>query len=108
MRENRQVGRMVVTLLVVALGLGMLVAVPMAQAVCASEDRIALAQMGHTRAQIDAMCGSGGNPFVTPSMPSATVCATPAGGCYLGEQVPVGSRCWCPRGMGQVVYGVAR
>jgi hypothetical protein len=108
MRRNRQYGRMVVMLLVVMLGLSMLIAVPRAQAGCASEDRIALAQMGHTRAQIDAMCGSGGNPFVTPSMPSATVCATPAGGCYLGEQIPVGSQCWCPRGMGQVVHGVAR
>lgn len=75
---------------------------------CSSEDRIALAQMGYTSAQIDAQCGSGGNPFVTPSLPTATVCMTQAGFCYLGEQIPVGSRCWCPTGFGGVLYGVAR
>ena len=69
---------------------------------------MALAQMGYTSAQINAMCNSGDNPFVTPLLPMAMVCATSAGGCYLGEQIPVGSRCWCPRGMGQIVYGVAR
>jgi hypothetical protein len=75
---------------------------------CASEDRIALAQMGYTSEQIDAQCGSGGNPFVTPSMPAAQVCMTAAGGCYLGEFVPVGESCWCPTGYGDVAQGVAR
>lgn len=75
---------------------------------CSSEDRIALAQMGYTEAQIDAQCGSGGNPFVTPSMPTARVCVTQVGSCYLGDQIPVGSQCWCPTRFGNVVYGVAR
>lgn len=108
MRGKIRYGRIVVMLIAVAFGLGMLIVVPVAEAGCASEDRIALAQMGYTTAQIDAMCGSGGNPFVTPSMPTATVCATPAGGCYLRDQIHVGSKCWCPTGFGHVVYGIAR
>lgn len=75
---------------------------------CSSEDRIAMAQMGQTTEQIDAQCGSGGNPFVTPSMPTATQCVTPAGSCYLGVQLSVGSQCYCPSGYGNVVYGVAQ
>jgi hypothetical protein len=76
---------------------------------CSSEDRIALAQMGQTTEQIDAQCGgSGGNPFVTPSMPTATQCVTQAGSCYLGVQLSVGSQCYCPAGYGNVVYGVAQ
>lgn len=75
---------------------------------CSSEDRIALAQMGQTEAQIDAQCGSGGNPFVTPSMPIASVCVTPAGACQMAEKIPVGSRCWCPTGYGNAIDGVAR
>lgn len=75
---------------------------------CSSEDRIALAQMGYTEAQIDAQCGSGGNPFVTPSMPTATMCVTPAGSCYMAQQLQVGSYCWCPTAMGQAVTGVAQ
>jgi hypothetical protein len=49
------------------------VALPNQALACASEDRVALAQMGYTSEQIDAQCGSGGNPFVTPSMPAAQV-----------------------------------
>lgn len=75
---------------------------------CSSEDRIALAQMGQSAAQIDAQCGSGGNPFVTPSMPVASVCVTWAGACQMAEQIPVGSRCWCPTGYGNAIDGVAR
>ncbi|HEX6011606.1 MAG TPA: hypothetical protein VFY87_07350 [Geminicoccaceae bacterium] len=75
---------------------------------CASEDRIALAEMGYTSEQIDAQCGSGGNPFVTPSMPAAQLCMTAAGSCYLGEFVAVGDSCWCPTGYGDVAQGVAR
>lgn len=75
---------------------------------CSSEDRRELALMGYTSAQIDAQCGSGGNPFVTPSMPIATVCVTRLGSCYLGEQIPVGSQCWCPTIYGNPVGGVAR
>jgi hypothetical protein len=108
MREHRAYGRISVVMSGLVLGLGLFIAVPDAQAGCASEDRIALGQMGYTSAQINAMCGSGGNPFVTPSLPMATVCVTPAGGCSLGQQTFIGNSCWCPRGMGQVVYGVAR
>ncbi len=75
---------------------------------CSSEDRIALAQMGYTTAQIDAQCGSGGNPFVTPSLPMASVCVTAAGSCYLGAPMPVGNACGCPTGFGGAVYGVAQ
>jgi hypothetical protein len=85
------------------------VALPGQALACASEDRIALAQMGYTSEQIDAQCGgSGGNPFVTPSMPAAQICATAAGSCYLGEFVPVGESCWCPTGYGDLAQGVAR
>ena len=42
-----------------------------------TEDRIELAQMGFTSGQLDTMCGvGGGSPFVTPSLPDATVCVT--------------------------------
>lgn len=75
---------------------------------CSSEDRIALAQMGYASEQIDAQCGSGGNPFVTPSMPAAQICATPIGSCYLGEAVAVGDSCWCPTPFGDVARGIAR
>jgi hypothetical protein len=75
---------------------------------CSSEDRIALAEIGYTSEQIDAQCGSGGNPFVTPSMPAAQLCTTAAGSCYLGEFVPVGGSCWCPTAHGDVAPGVAR
>ena len=108
MRGTIEFGRIVVKLIAIVLGLGMFIVVPRAQANCASEDRIALGQMGYTSEQIDIMCRSGGNPFVTPSMPTATVCVTRAGGCDLGERVLVGSRCWCPIGFGDVVYGIAR
>jgi hypothetical protein len=84
------------------------VALPSQALACASEDRVALAQMGYTSEQIDAQCGSGGNPFVTPSMPAAQVCVTAGGRCYLGEFVPVGESCWCPTGYGDVARGVAR
>lgn len=75
---------------------------------CSSEDRADLAMMGYTQDQIDAQCSSGGNPFVSPSMPTATVCVTPAGACYLGEVLSVGSNCWCPTGYGTPVSGMAR
>ncbi|MCQ8106288.1 hypothetical protein NP590_19440 [Methylomonas sp. SURF-2] len=75
---------------------------------CSSEDRSSLAMMGYTSEQIDAQCGSGGNPFVTPSMPIASYCVTAVGSCYLNNRVAVGSQCWCPTGYGNAVYGVAR
>jgi len=75
---------------------------------CSSEDRIELALMGYTSAQIDAQCGSGGNPFVTPSLPLATVCVTPVGSCSPGGQIPVGSECGCLTRFGNVDYGIAR
>ena len=89
------------------LGLGILLSCDMALA-CSSEDRRELAIMGYTSEQIDAQCGSGGNPFVTPSMPIATICSTRAGSCYMGQRIPVGSQCWCPTRNGSAVAGVAR
>ena len=64
--------------------------------------------MGYTSVQIDAQCGSGGNPFVTPSMPAAQVCVTRIGSCYLGEFVAVGNSCWCPTRSGGAAAGIAR
>jgi hypothetical protein len=75
---------------------------------CSSEDRAELAQEGYTSDQIDAQCGSGGNPFVTPSMPTASMCTTQVGTCYLGAQATVGDQCWCQTGYGNVIAGVAR
>jgi hypothetical protein len=108
MSASRDYRRLIALMIAVMSGLGMLIVVPVAEAGCASEDRIALAQMGYSTAQIDAMCGSGGNPFVTPSLPAATICATPAGSCYLGDRIPVGSQCWCPTRLGHIVHGIAR
>lgn len=88
-------------------GLGILISCDLAFA-CSSEDRRELAIMGYTSQQIDAQCGSGGNPFVTPSMPVARICSTRAGSCYLGERLAVGSQCWCPTRYGTAIGGVAR
>jgi hypothetical protein len=74
---------------------------------CSTEDRIELAQMGLTSAQVDAACGSGGNPFVTPSLPAASVCATRYGYCGLANRADVGNQCGCPIGGGWTL-GVAR
>ena len=46
----------------------LLMAPAAAYAECASEDRIELAQMGYTEAQIDAQCNSGQNAFAPPRL----------------------------------------
>jgi hypothetical protein len=74
---------------------------------CSSEDRIELATMGYSTAQVNAMCGSGGNPFASPSMPSTRYCVTGYGSCTLGNRVQSGSHCGCPAGNGYWIPGVA-
>jgi hypothetical protein len=74
---------------------------------CSTEDRIELAQMGFTSGQLDTMCGSGGSPFVTPSLPDPTVCVTRYGNCGLANRVRAGNQCGCPIGGGWTL-GVTR
>jgi hypothetical protein len=74
---------------------------------CSTEDRIELAQMGFTSEQLDAMCGSGGNPFATPSLPDATACVTRYGDCGLAHRVRAGNQCACTIGGGWTL-GVTR
>jgi hypothetical protein len=74
---------------------------------CSTEDRIELAQLGFTSEQLETMCGSGGNPFVTPSVPDATVCVTRYGHCGLANRVHAGNQCGCPIGGGWTL-GVTR
>jgi hypothetical protein len=74
---------------------------------CSTEDRIEPAQLGFTSEQLETMCGSGGNPFVTPSLPDATVCVTRYGHCGLANRVHAGNQCGCPIGGGWTL-GVTR
>jgi hypothetical protein len=59
-----------------------------AYAECSSEDRIDLAQMGYSEAQIDAQCNSGQNAFAPPQSPEATYCKTQYGYCPLPSSPP--------------------
>jgi hypothetical protein len=74
---------------------------------CSAEDRIELAQLGFTSGELDTMCGSGGSPFVTPSLPDAAVCVTRYGNCGLANRVRAGNQCGCAIGGGWTL-GVAR
>jgi hypothetical protein len=78
-----------------------------AYAECASEDRIELAQMGYTEAQIDAKCNSGQSAFAPPQDSAAGYCATQYGYCQLPYSAPVGSSCSCDSQYGPIP-GVAQ
>lgn len=75
---------------------------------CSSEDRIALAEMGYSEAQIDQQCSSGQNAFAPPpTYGSATTCATQWGSCPLSQPGQPGAGCWCPSPYGPIP-GVAQ
>jgi hypothetical protein len=80
-----------------------------AMAICSTEDRIDMAQMGMSTAQIDAQCNSGINFYAPPPgfQPSATLCVTAYGACAMATQIPVGSYCECFGPYGRLP-GVAR
>jgi hypothetical protein len=86
--------------------LALLMAPTVAFAECASEDRIALAQMGYTEAQIDAQCNSGQNAFAPPA-DAAGYCVTQYGYCPLPSSAPAGTSCSCDSQYGPIP-GVAQ
>jgi hypothetical protein len=82
--------------------LALLMVPAVANAECASEDRIELAQMGYTEAQIDAKCNSGQNAFAPPPDAAAGYCATQYGYCPLPYSAPAGSSCSCDSQYGPI------
>ena len=71
-----------------------------AHAECSSEDRIDLAQMGYSEAQIDAQCNSGQNAFAPTQGSEAAYCKTQYGYCPLPSSTVAGSSCVCESELG--------
>ena len=73
----------------------LLIAPIAAHAECSSEDRIDLAQMGYSEAQIDAQCNSGQNAFAPPQGQAASYCKTQYGYCQVPSSTAAGDSCVC-------------
>jgi hypothetical protein len=78
-----------------AFAAALLMAPSIAWAECASEDRAAMAQMGYTTTQIDALCNSVQDAFAPPQAAEAFYCTTQYAFCPLQAPAPVGSPCLC-------------
>jgi hypothetical protein len=83
-----------------------------AHAICASEDRIDMAQSGMSEEQIDAQCNSGQNYYsppvdFRPAGQQASYCVTGYGNCLMSGPAPAGVGCACRSQFGPIP-GISR